>query len=168
MAPADGDRVRADAARLAEQAPKRDGLEFLRAVISGELPPMPLFVALGIRFASAEHGRMEVELPAPSPLHYNPTGTMAGGIHSLLLDTVTGGAVQSLLPAGVGYTSLDLTVKFLRPVTEETGRAGPLRAVGSVVHLGRRTALAEARLLDGDERLCATAVSTVLILRPER
>jgi uncharacterized protein (TIGR00369 family) len=69
-----------------------------------------------------------------------------------------------MLPAGVGYTSLDLTVKFLRPITVATG---PVRCIGTVPHLGGRTALAQAELRDGADRLLATAVSSILLIRPE-
>jgi uncharacterized protein (TIGR00369 family) len=86
-----------------------------------------------------------------------------GGVFATLLDSACGCAVHTRLPAGVFYTSLDLTVKFLRPVSVATGT---ITAVGSVVHLGRRTALAEARLLDAEGRVCATATSSCLIMRP--
>jgi len=69
-----------------------------------------------------------------------------------------------MLPAGVGYTSLDLTVKFLRAITVDTGR---VRCTGTVTHLGGRTALAEARLVDGADRLLGTAVSSILLIRPQ-
>lgn len=160
------EQAKADSDRLAQQSRGRDGLSFLRAVVAGELPEPPLGAALGMRFAEAEPGRVVFEL-TPSQLHYNPAGTVHGGVYSILLDSAAGSAVQSLLPAGVAHTSLDLTVKFLRPVTAATGRTGPLRAIGTVTHLGRRTALAEARLLDAEGRLCATAISSVMILRPE-
>jgi uncharacterized protein (TIGR00369 family) len=77
-----------------------------------------------------------------------------------LLDTAAGCSVHSVLPAGVGYTSLDLTTKFLRPVTMASGQ---LRCVGSVLSKGRRTALGEARLTDADGRLVAHATSSCLL-----
>ena len=82
---------------------------------------------------------------APQEFHYNPLGSVHGGVISTLLDTAAGCAVHSTLPAGVGYTSLDLHHKFLRPVTVASGR---LRCEGTVIQRGRRTALAEARLND--------------------
>ncbi len=89
---------------------------------------------------------------------------MHGGVYATLLDSATGCAVHSMLPAGVGYTSLDLSVKFLRAMSVGTGR---VRCVGTVTHLGGRTALAEARLTDGRDRLLATATSSILLIRPE-
>jgi uncharacterized protein (TIGR00369 family) len=157
------DRLLSDASWLAEQAGKRVGLDFLHAVIAGELPPAPLASSLGIRMTEADPGRVVFEFE-PAERHYNPIGSVHGGVFATLLDSAAGCAVHSMLPAGVGYTSLDLTVKFLRAITETTG---PVRAIGTVRHLGRRTALAEAELRDQDGKLYATAVSSVLILRPE-
>jgi uncharacterized protein (TIGR00369 family) len=96
----------------------------------------------------------------PGEEHYNPIGSMHGGVYATLLDSAAGCAVQSTLPQGTGYTSVDLAVKFLRPVTVDTGR---VRAVGTVLNGGRRTALAEARLLDDEDRLLAHATSTCMI-----
>jgi uncharacterized protein (TIGR00369 family) len=92
--------------------------------------------------------------------HYNPIGSVHGGVIATLLDTAAGCAVHSTLPAGVGYTSLDLTTKFLRPVTVDSGR---LRCEGTVLSRGRTTALAEARLFNAADRLVAHATSSCLI-----
>jgi uncharacterized protein (TIGR00369 family) len=96
----------------------------------------------------------------PHEMHYNPLGTVHGGVIATLLDSATGCAVHSVLPAGKGYTSLDLTVKYLRPVTAETGR---VTATGTVLSRGSRTALAEARLTDGRDHLLGYATSTCMI-----
>ncbi|HEY2205236.1 MAG TPA: PaaI family thioesterase [Pseudonocardia sp.] len=150
-------------ARLAAEARRRDGLGFLRAMIDGELPPPPIGETLGMRLLEAEPGRVLFELTPAQP-HYNPIGGVHGGVYATLLDSATGCAVHSRLPAGVGYTSLDLTVKFLRGI--DTG-TGPVRCEGTVTHLGRRTALAQAEIRDLDGRLYATAISSILVLRPE-
>lgn len=92
--------------------------------------------------------------------HYNPIGSMHGGVYATLLDSAAGCAVHSTLPPAMGYTSLDLNVKFLRRVTADTGR---VRAIGSVVSRGRQTALAEAKLVDTDERLLAHATSSCML-----
>ena len=92
--------------------------------------------------------------------HYNPLGGVHGGMISTLLDTAAGCAVHSSLDVGQGYTSLDLTVKFLRPVTVESGQ---LTCVGTVLSRGRRTALAEAQLTDENGRLLAHATSSCMI-----
>jgi uncharacterized protein (TIGR00369 family) len=138
------------------------GIDVLRKMADGQLPPAPIAATLGFRLESVEPGRAVFALD-PGEYHYNPIGSVHGGVYATLLDSATGCAVHSMLPAGVGYTSLDLTVKFLRPIGTETGR---VRCIGTVTHLGGRTALAEARLIDGSDRLLATATSSILILRP--
>lgn len=135
------------------------GLEFLRDIAAGRLPGPPVGATVDFTLDEVEHGRAVFSL-LPGEEHYNPIGSVHGGIFATLLDSAAGCAVQSTLPRGTGYTSLDLTVKFLRPVTVETGR---VRAVGRVVSSGRRTALAEAQLLDAGDRLLAHATSSCLL-----
>jgi uncharacterized protein (TIGR00369 family) len=139
------------------------GIDVLRALISGELPAAPIGATLGFTLDSVEPGRVEFSFD-PAEHHYNPIGSVHGGVYATLLDSAAGCAVHSMLPAGVGYTSLDLTVKFLRAITVDTGR---VRCVGTVAHLGGRTALAEARLVDPADRLLATAISSILVIRPQ-
>jgi uncharacterized protein (TIGR00369 family) len=138
----------------------RTGLELLQAMAAGELPAPPIFHLTDMAGMRAEEGTVTVYLD-PQEFHYNPLGTMHGGVISTLLDTAAACSVHSTLPAGVGYTSLDLTVKFLRPVTIATGR---LTCTGTVLQRGRRTALAEARLTDPQDRLVAHATSSCMIL----
>ena len=92
--------------------------------------------------------------------HYNPLGVVHGGVLSTLLDTAAGCAVHSTLAAGEAYTSLDLSVKFLRAVTVDSGI---LTAEGTVLQRGRRTALAQAQLTDESGRLVAHATSSCMI-----
>nr|WTB34384.1 PaaI family thioesterase [Streptomyces sp. NBC_00830] len=135
------------------------GLEFVREIATGRLPSAPIAATLDFTLDEAEHGRVVFSL-VPGEEHYNPIGSVHGGVYATLLDSAAGCAVQSTLPSGMGYTSLDLTVKFLRPVTVDTGK---IRAVGTVISSGRRTALAEARLLDEADRLVAHATSTCML-----
>jgi uncharacterized protein (TIGR00369 family) len=150
-----------DPAALAAAATDRDGLSFLRAMADGTLPPPPIMGTIGATVESVEVGRVVFALEA-AEFHYNPIGSVHGGVFATLLDSAAGCAVHSALPAGVYYTSLDLSVKFLRALTA----SGPVRCEGRVVHLGARTALAEARLTDGRGRLCAHATSQCLVVRP--
>jgi len=136
-----------------------DGLAQLEAMVDGTLPPPPIMATLGFTDLRPERGRVVVEMPA-ADFHYNPLGTVHGGVISALLDTAAGCAVHSTLDVGEGYTSLDLTVKFLRPVTVESGL---LTCEGTVIQRGRRTALAEARLSDEQGRLVAHATSTCMV-----
>lgn len=136
-----------------------DGFEQLSAFTDGRLPAAPIADTLGLVDFEVERGSVSVQLVAEHR-HYNPIGSVHGGVISTLLDTAAGCSVHSTLAVGEGYTSQDLTVKFLRPVTVESGR---LRAVGRVVHRGRRTALAEAQLFDQQGRLVAHATSSCMI-----
>jgi len=136
-----------------------DGFEQLSAMTDGQLPPAPIAVTLGMSNFDVERGTVSVELKAEHR-HYNPLGSVHGGVISTLLDTAAGCAVHSTLAVGEMYTSLDLTVKFLRPVTVESGT---LRAVGTVLQRGRRTALAEAKLYDETGKLVAYASSSCMI-----
>lgn len=135
------------------------GMEQLQAMVDGLLPPAPIAETIGLVDFGGEEGSIHVSL-VPERRHYNPLGTVHGGVISTMLDTAAGCSVHSTLAAGEGYTSLDLTVKFLRPVTEASGR---LRAEGRVLSRGRRTALAEAQLVDEAGRLVAHATSSCMI-----
>ncbi|MEU5965991.1 PaaI family thioesterase [Micromonospora parva] len=150
----------ADPSVNATQVGRRSGLDMLRAMIAGELAAPPVMHLLDMSRMEADEGRVVVEL-TPQEFHYNPLGSVHGGVLSTLLDTAAACAVHTTLPAGVGYTSLDLNVKFLRPVTVDSGT---LRCEGTVLQRGRRTALAEARITDAAGRLTAHATSTCLIL----
>ncbi|MGC4109384.1 MAG: PaaI family thioesterase [Nocardioides sp.] len=136
-----------------------DGFAQLEAIFQGDHPGAPIAETLGLDGFGGEPGAIHVEL-VPERRHYNPLGTVHGGVLSTLLDTAAACSVHSTLAPGETYTSLDLTVKFLRPVTVESGR---LRCQGSVVQRGRRTALAQAQLHDAQGRLVAHATSTCMI-----
>ncbi|MCU1619571.1 MAG: Thioesterase superfamily protein, partial [Modestobacter sp.] len=125
-----------DPALSATAAQTSAGIEVLQAMARGELPAPPVIATLGFVLDSVEAGRVEFSFE-PAEYHYNPIGSVHGGVYATLLDSATGCAVHSMLPAGVGYTSLDLTVKFLRAITVDTGR---VRCIGTVTHLGGRTA----------------------------
>lgn len=137
-----------------------DGLAQLQAMRDGLIPAAPIAETLGFAgFDVPERGTASFELD-PELRHYNPIGSVHGGVYATLLDSACGCAVHSTLGVGEGYTSLDLTVKFLRAVTVDSGR---LRAVGTVLQRGRRTALAEAKLYDGSGKLVAYASSSCMI-----
>ncbi|WP_326494451.1 PaaI family thioesterase [Nocardioides pini] len=138
-----------------------DGLQQLQAMRDGELPRPPIMDTLGFTDMRPEPGRVVVEMPA-ADFHYNPLGTVHGGVISTLLDTAAACAVHTTLAVGELYTSVDLTVKFLRPVTVDSGL---LTCEGTVIQRGRRTALAQAQLTDEAGRLVAHATSTCMIMR---
>ncbi|MBW0105980.1 PaaI family thioesterase [Pseudonocardia sp. KRD291] len=152
-----------DPRETAAVALRSDGLTFIRAMASGEVPPPPIATLLGMSVAEVEPGRVVFTLE-PAEFHFNPIGSVHGGVYATLLDSAAGCAVHTTLPQGARYTSLDLSVKFVRALRTDSGT---VRAEGTVVHAGSRTALAEARLFDGDGRLCATATSSCLVIRPD-
>jgi uncharacterized protein (TIGR00369 family) len=135
------------------------GLEQIRAMIDGRVPAPPVMHLLDMERLDAREGWIEVTMRAQE-FHYNPLGTVHGGVIATLLDTAAACAVHTTLAAGEAYTSLDLTTKFLRPVTTASGL---LRCEGTVISRGRRTALAQSQLTDEAGRLVAHATSSCLI-----
>jgi uncharacterized protein (TIGR00369 family) len=146
---------------LAQQSKRTAGLAFLQAIKDGELPPPPIAELLGFRIEALEPGEVTFALD-PREMHYNPIGVVHGRVAATLLDTVMGCALHTLLPQGTGYTTLDVTVRFVRPVTIDTGT---VLATGTVLHRGRRAAAAQARLVaaaGGQLRAHGTASRRVL------
>jgi len=139
------------------------GMQQLRAVVDGHVPPPGISTLMGmVDMEILGEGSVAVAL-VPEQRHYNPIGSVHGGVHATLLDTACGCSVHTTLAPGERYTSLDLTVKYLRGITVGTGR---VRAIGTLLQRGRRTALAQARLEDAEGRLLAHATSTCLIVPP--
>ena len=136
------------------------GIDYMRAIGSGELPPPPIAVVMRMRPVEVDSGSAVFE-GEPGEEHYNPIGVVHGGYAATLLDSALGCAVHTTLAPGEGYTSLGLEVKFLRAITRDV----PLvRCRGEVIHRGRRQATAEARITDPEgERIYATATSTCMI-----
>jgi uncharacterized protein (TIGR00369 family) len=151
----------ADPGSAAAAARELAGSDFFGQLTSGELPVPPIAETLGFTAAAVKDGVARFELD-PQEFHYNPIGSVHGGVIATLCDSACGCAVHSLLPAGAYYTSLDLSVKFLRRVTASTGR---LVCEGTVVQLGSRSALARATLTGPDGQLYADATSTCMIFR---
>ena len=137
------------------------GLELLRAIAAGDAPGAPIAELMGFEPVEAEEGRV-VLAAVPGPEHYNPLGTVHGGLAATLLDSAMGCAVHTTLPEGAGYTTLELKVNFTRPITSETGR---IVCEGKVLHRGGRVATAEGRVIaDGSGKLLAHGTTTCLIL----
>jgi uncharacterized protein (TIGR00369 family) len=139
------------------------GLEGLRRMLRGELPPPPITDTLGFTLVEVERGRA-VFTGTPAEWQYNPLGSVHGGWVATVLDSALGCAVHTMLDGETGYTTVDLQVRFLRPIFRTTG---VLRAEGTVVHAGNKVATAEGKLVGGD-KIFATATASCLILRPER
>jgi len=146
---------------LWDEASSLSGVERLQMVVDGKLPAPPMARLMDIRIVEVANGRA-VFAGTPADFHYNPIGVVHGGYGATILDSAMGCAVHSTLQAGDIYTTLELKINFLRPLTAATG---PVRAVATVIHAGRTTALAEGRLEDAGGKLYAYASSTCLIKR---
>ncbi|HEV7381795.1 MAG TPA: PaaI family thioesterase [Dyadobacter sp.] len=149
-----------DPMKGASQAVHLSGLEYFGKIEKGELPLPPLLTALDFHAKEVEIGKAVFSF-VPQEFHYNAIGTVHGGVISAILDTAMGCTLHSMLPAGTGYTTLELKVNFLKAVTT---RSGELQAVGKAIHSGSRTALVEAQLVDGSGTVYAHGVSTCLLL----
>lgn len=149
-----------DPTRLAGRAGRLSGLEFLTALMEGTVPAPPMGRLIGMRLLSVGPGEVVFGC-APDESTYNPIGMIHGGLACTMLDSAAGCAVQSTLPAGTAYTSVEIKVSYLRAL--RAGR-GELRAHGWVTKPGRRIAFAEADLRDPDGVVMATASSTCLVI----
>ena len=138
---------------------RRSGLAFLEAIGRGDLPPPPIGALLGFVPVAYSAG-LVVFQGTPGPEHYNPLGSVHGGYAATLLDSCVGCAIHSMLPAGKGYTTLELKINYIRPLTDQTG---PVRAEGKVVSVGGQIGIAEGRLTDVNGKLYAFATTTCLI-----
>ena len=138
------------------------GVDYLRAIADGSVPAPPIARLLGMDIESVEEGVVIFTL-APHESHYNPLGVVHGGVLSTVLDTVLGCAVHSMLPAGWGYTSIDLNVSYLKAVRVDSGL---LRFTGRVMKHGKRVSFATAEGVDGSGAVVATATSSLLVMAP--
>jgi uncharacterized protein (TIGR00369 family) len=136
------------------------GLDYLRAMIAGKLPAVPFAQTVGFALVEAGEGHAVFEIE-PMEFHYNPSGAVHGGVACTMLDSAMGCAVHSTLPAGVGYTTVELKVNLVRGITARTGL---LRAEGRIIHRGNRVATAEGFLRGRDGKLYAHATTTCMIL----
>jgi uncharacterized protein (TIGR00369 family) len=150
-----------DPLETAAAAAGRSGRQFLEAIAAGQIPPPPIAVLMRMQPVEIADGRAVFE-GEPSEEHYNPIGVVHGGYAATILDSALGCAAQTLLPAGSGYTTLSLEVKYVRAISRDTG---PVRAEAEVAHRGRKQMVAEAKLTAADSgKLLATATSTLLVL----
>ena len=150
----------ADPSMLQGVEKKLPWIDILRGMVAGEMPLPPSFELQGFKPISVEPGEMVFALD-PAEQHYNLIACVHGGILSALCDTAAGLAVHSRLPFGKTCTPLELHINFSRAVSMESGRA---TCVGKVIHLGGRTATAEARITDARGRLCAHMGTTLMVL----
>ncbi len=135
-------------------------IDYMRAICEGRIPPPPIAKLLSMDLVEVEEGKAVFQL-TPAEQHYNPIGVVHGGIAFTMLDSAMGCCVQTMLPAGKGYTTLEIKANLVRAITLQTG---PIRATGKIVHMGRQTATAEGRLEDAAGKLYAHGTTTCIIL----
>ena len=143
----------------AETLLAHDGLGFLRGIIDGRLPVPPMADTLGFRLIAVDKGRAVFE-GLPQARHYNPIGVVHGGRAMTLLDSALGCAVHSTLDRGETYTTLEIKVNLVRPITKDTG---PVRAEGRIIHRGRSVGTSEGDIKDAGGKLYAHATTTCMI-----
>jgi uncharacterized protein (TIGR00369 family) len=142
-----------------EAARSLSGLEYMRSIARGDAPAPPLARLLGFEIETVEEGAVTFAME-PAEYHYNPFGVVHGGVAATLFDSALGCAVQSLLPKAGRAPTMQLNIHYIRPITKSTGR---VRCSGQVVHLGKRSATAEGRLVDMNGKLYAHATGTFVI-----
>lgn len=153
-------RIAAPGVPALEQIRALSGLQFLRGIIDGSLPSVPISTTLDFHLIEADEGRA-VFMGTPSRAHYNPLGTVHGGWHATLLDSAMACAVQTLLAPGQGYTTLEIKINCVRALTDATG---PVRAEGKIISSGRRSATAQGRLVDAAGKLYWHGTTTCILL----
>ena len=140
------------------------GLEFFRRMIAGAIPPPPMVALLGFRIVEADEGRV-VFAGTPAEAHYNGLGVVHGGYAATLLDSALGCAINTTMPAGRVFTTIDLQVHYTRPLRRETGE---LRCTANVVHAGSRVATSEGRITDAAGKVYAHGTTTCILVEPPR
>ncbi|HET8843210.1 MAG TPA: PaaI family thioesterase [Ktedonobacteraceae bacterium] len=137
------------------------GMEHLQAIQRGELPGPPIAHLMGMDVHEVSEGRIIFTL-RPEEYHYNPIGMVHGGVAATLLDSSMGCVVQSMLPKGHAYTTLEIKINYLRAITVNTGL---LYSEAHIIHLGGRIAMAEGQITDEDGKVYAHGTSTCLLMR---
>ncbi|HDQ05056.1 MAG TPA: PaaI family thioesterase [Deltaproteobacteria bacterium] len=136
------------------------GLELMEAVADGQIPPAPISGIVPMKIIEVSSGYIKFFASADKR-HINPLGGVHGGFAATVLDSVTGCAVHTMLEAGVGYGTTDLSIKMLKaiPLYKE------LTAEGKVIHLSKKIGVSEGTLKDAEDNLYACATATCLIYR---
>jgi uncharacterized protein (TIGR00369 family) len=142
-----------------EQQKEMTGLEFVQGLADGTLPLNTIAKTLGYEIAEAQSGRVVVTAE-PRDIHLNPAGIVHGGLAATMLDSCMGLAIQSTLEKGIGSTTLEFKISFIRPITPEMG---PIKAEGTVISRSRRVGTAEGRVTDSRGRLLVHGTTTCLI-----
>src|ERR1700674_5660511 len=137
------------------------GIEYMRKIMTGELPPSGMVQLLGLKLVEVSEGRA-VFTVQPDESHYNGLGIAHGGLAATLLDSALGCAINAMMPAGKVFTTLEMKINYVRPITRERGE---LRCEAIMIHMGGRVATAEGRITDEDGKLYAHGTVTCMLFR---
>jgi uncharacterized protein (TIGR00369 family) len=149
---------------LVDTRRRLSGLEFFTKMMAGEVPPPPLVALLGLKLVEAEAGRVTF-VGTASEAYYNGMGVAHGGFAATMLDSALGCAINTMMPAGRIFTTIDLQIHYTRPLRVE---AGELRCTATVVHAGSRTATSEGRIVDAAGKVYAHGTTTCILVEPPR
>ena len=138
------------------------GIEYMRKIMTGELPSSGMVDLLNLKLVEVSEGRA-VFTVQPDERHYNGLGIAHGGLAATLLDSALGCAINAMMPAGKIFTTLEMKVNYVRPIR---GERGVVRCEGNVIHAGGRVAIAEGRIMDEDGKLYAHGTATCILFRP--
>ena len=142
-----------------ETARTLDGIDLFKGMLERKYPAPPIMRTLGIGVEEVDVGRIVFGY-TPVFDHYNPLGSVHGGVAATLLDSVMGCCIHTTLKAGTGYTTVEIKVNYVRAITDKTG---PVRAEGKVINVGARIATSEGRLVDARGKLLAHGTTTCLL-----
>ena len=137
------------------------GLEYMRRVMTGEVPPSGMVQLMDFKLVEVSEGRAVFTIK-PDERHYNGLGIAHGGLAATLLDSATGCAINTMMPAGRIFTTLEMKINYVRPMARETGE---VRCEANVIHVGGRIATAEGRIVDRDGKLYAHGTATCMLFR---
>jgi len=150
-----------EASTKAVDRKKLTGLEYMQQVMTGEVPPSGMGQLMNFNLVEVSEGHAVFTIQ-PDERHYNGLGIAHGGLAATLLDSATGCAINTMMPAGKIFTTLEMKVNYVRPMTRETG---VVRCEANVIHAGKRTATPEGRIVDRDGKLYAHGTATCMLFR---
>lgn len=137
------------------------GIEYMRKLMAGELPLSPMAQLMGFELVAVSEGRAVFTI-MPGERYYNGIGFVHGGVAATLLDTALGSAINTMMPAGKIFTTLEMKINYVRPMRRETGE---VRCEAQVIHVGGRVATAEGRIVDRAGKLYAHGTATCMLFR---
>jgi uncharacterized protein (TIGR00369 family) len=137
------------------------GLEYMRKLMTGELPPSAMARLIDFKLVEVSEGRAVLTI-IPDERYYNGVGIVHGGLAATLLDSALGCAINTMMPAGKIFTTLEMKINYVRPMRRETGQ---VRCEGKVIHVGSRVATADGRIIDASGKLYAHGTATCMLFR---